>query len=42
MTYLAWHAQRAHPQRDRHTGGSQLGLESCCERDDVMELAEAA
>jgi hypothetical protein len=27
ITYLAYHAQRAHPQRDRHTGRSQLGLE---------------
>jgi hypothetical protein len=27
MTYLAWHAQRAHRQRDRRTGRSQLGLE---------------
>jgi hypothetical protein len=27
MTYLAWHAQRAHRQRDRRTERSQLGLE---------------
>jgi hypothetical protein len=42
VTYLACHAQRAHPQRDRQTGRSQLGLEPCCEYDDVSELAEAA
>src|SRR5262249_49803516 len=27
VTYLACHAQRAHPKRDRHLGRSQLGLE---------------
>src|SRR5712691_6291329 len=27
ITYLACHAQRAHPKRDRQTGRSQLGLE---------------
>ncbi len=27
ITSLAWHAQRAHPKRDRQTGRSQLGLE---------------
>src|SRR5262245_2257204 len=42
MTYLACHAQRAHPKRDRQTGRSQLGLEPCWEHDDVTELAEAA
>jgi len=42
MTYLACHAQRAHPKRDRQTGRSQLGLEPLLGSDDVMELAEAA
>ena len=42
MTYLACHPQRAHPKRDRQTGRSQLGLEPCCEHDNVIELAEAA
>ena len=42
ITYLACHAQRAHPKRDRQTGRSQLGLEPCCEHDGVSELAEAA
>jgi ribosome-associated translation inhibitor RaiA len=42
MTYLACHAQRAHPKRHRQTGRSQLGLEPCWEHDDVTELAEAA
>src|SRR5215472_9767353 len=42
MTYLACHAQRAHPQRDRHTGRSQLGLEPLSGSDDVVEVAEAA
>jgi hypothetical protein len=42
ITYLARHAQRAHPARDRHTGRSQLGLEPCFENDDMIELAEAA
>ena len=42
ITYLASHAQRAHPARDRQTGRSQLGLEPCCEHDVVSELAEAA
>src|SRR5712691_6609492 len=27
ITYLSWHAQRAHPKRDRQTGRAQLGLE---------------
>ncbi len=27
IMYLAGHAQRAHPKRDRQTGRSQLGLE---------------
>jgi Transposase DDE domain len=42
MTYLACHAQRAHPNRDRHTGRSQLGLEPLFGSDDVMKFAEAA
>jgi hypothetical protein len=42
ILYLACHAQRAHPDRDRRTGRSQLGLEPCCENDDVIECAEAA
>jgi DDE family transposase len=42
VTYLACHAQRAHPERDRHTGRSQLGLEPLFGSDDVIEFAEAA
>jgi Transposase DDE domain len=42
ITYLARHAQRAHPTRDRQTGRAQLGLEPFFENDDVIELAEAA
>src|SRR5262249_49502137 len=42
ITYLACHAQRAHPQRDRQTGRSQLGLEPCCENNVMIEFAEAA
>jgi len=42
ITYLARHAQRAHPTRDRQTGRAQLGLEPCFEHDDVIEFAEAA
>src|SRR2546423_2960003 len=42
MTYLACHAQRAHPKRDPQTGRSQLGLDPLLGSDDVMELAEAA
>src|SRR5712691_7035516 len=42
ITYLACHAQRAHPKRDRRTGRSQLGLEPLFGNDDVIELAEAA
>src|SRR6266516_4093194 len=42
MTYLACHAQRAHPQRDRHTGRSQLGLAPLFGSDDVVEVADAA
>ena len=42
ITYLACHAQRAHPKRDRQTGRAQLGLEPCFENDDVLEFADAA
>ncbi len=42
ITYLACHAQRAHPNRDRQTGRSQLGLEPLLGSDDVMKFAEAA
>jgi ribosome-associated translation inhibitor RaiA len=42
MTYLACHAQRAHPKRDRQTGRSQLGLEPLCGSDHAVEFAEAA
>ena len=42
FTYLACHAQRAHPERDRQRGRSQLGLEPCFENDDAIEFAEAA
>ena len=42
MTYLAGHAQRAHPKRDRQTGRAQLGLDPRFGSDDVVEFAEAA
>ncbi len=42
ITSLACHAQRAHPERDRRTGRSQLGLEPFFENDDVIDFAEAA
>ena len=42
VTYLACHARRAHPARDRQTGRSQLGLEPFFEKDDMIECAEAA
>ena len=42
ITYLACHAQRAHPKRDRQTGRSQLGLAPFFENDDMIEFAEAA
>jgi Transposase DDE domain len=42
ITYLACHAQRAHPTRDRHTGRSQLGLQPLFGSHDGIELAEAA
>jgi hypothetical protein len=42
ITYLACHARRAHPKRDRQTVRSQLGLEPFFESDDMREFAEAA
>jgi Transposase DDE domain len=42
ITYLARHAQRAHPARDRQAGRSQLGLEPCFAHQDMIEFAEAA
>jgi Transposase DDE domain len=42
ITYLACHAQRAHPQRDRQTGRSQLGLEPLFGSNAVIDFAEAA
>jgi len=42
VTYLACHAQRAHPKRDRQTGRLQLGLEPLLESNDLIEFAEAA
>jgi Transposase DDE domain len=42
ITYLACHAQRAHPKRDRLTGRTQLGLAPYFENDDMIEFAEAA
>jgi hypothetical protein len=42
ITYLACHAQRAHPERDRRTGRAQLGLQPLFGSDDVIEFAEAA
>jgi DDE family transposase len=42
ITYLACHARRAHPKRDRQTGRSQLGLEPFFEDDDRIEFVEAA
>jgi hypothetical protein len=42
ITYLACHARRAHPERDRQTGRSQLGLGPCFENDDAIEFAGAA
>ena len=42
ITYLACHAQRAHPARVRQRGRSQLGLEPCFENDDAIEFAAAA
>src|SRR3989441_3127322 len=42
ITYLACHAQRAHPARDRQSGRMQLGLAPYFEHDDGIEFAEAA
>ena len=42
ITYLACHAQRAHPARDRRTGRAQLGLKPCFDNDDAIEFAEVA
>jgi hypothetical protein len=42
ILYLACHAQRAHPKRDRQTGRAQLGLDPCFETDEVIEFADAA
>jgi hypothetical protein len=42
ITYLACHAQRAHPARDRQRGRLQLGLEPLFGSDDMIEFAEAA
>ena len=42
IPYLAYHAQRAHPKRDRQTGRAQLGLEPYFENDGMIEFAEAA
>jgi len=42
ITYLACHARRAHPKRDRQTGRSQLGLEPFFAYDDMIEFMEAA
>jgi hypothetical protein len=42
VTYLARHAQRAHPARDRQIGRSQLGLEPFFANEDIIEFAEAA
>jgi hypothetical protein len=42
VTYLRSHAQRAHPQRERQTGRSQLGLEPLFGDEDIIEWAEAA
>ena len=42
ITYLACHARRAHPKRDRQTGRLQLGLAPLSGSNDVIEFAEAA
>jgi hypothetical protein len=42
ITYLACHAQRAHPKRDRQTGRLQLGLEPLLRSNDLIEFADAA
>src|SRR5262245_9698035 len=42
VTYLACHARRAHPQRDRQIGRLQLGLEPLFGSNDAAEIREAA
>ena len=42
VTSLACHARRAHPQRDRHRGRFQLGLEPLFGNNDAAEIREAA
>jgi hypothetical protein len=42
IAYLAYHAQRAHPQRDRQTGRLQLGLEPLLGSEAAAEIQEAA
>ena len=42
VMYLACHAQRAHPARDRQTGRSQLGLAPLWGSDEVIKVAKAA
>ncbi len=42
ITYLARHAQRAHPKRDQQTGRSQLGLAPVFEDEDIIAWDEAA
>ena len=42
IMYLACHAQRAHPQRDRQTGRLQLGLAPLLGSNDMAEIREAA
>jgi hypothetical protein len=42
VTYLACHAQRAHPARDRQTGRAQLGLAPLLGSEYVIEFAAAA
>jgi membrane glycosyltransferase len=41
ITYLTFHAQRAHPQRDRQTGCFQLGLEPLLGSNGTAEVREA-
>jgi ribosome-associated translation inhibitor RaiA len=42
ITYLAHHAQRAHPKRDQQTGRAQLGLEPVFADKDAIKWDEAA
>jgi len=42
VTSLAYHAQRAHPARDRQTGRLQLGLEPLLASNDLIAFADAA